>query len=65
MKKTLTLILTLALMATSFTAFAATLPTPEVKELGIGIMQVYDYRMTFPNLRLFLTQCLKPFSVMP
>lgn len=33
----------LLLTAASLTALAATPPTPEVKALGVGVMQVYDY----------------------
>ncbi len=43
MKTTITVLITLVLLAGSLTAFAAALPAAAEKKLGVGAMQVYDY----------------------
>ena len=43
MKKSIAFLIALVLMTTSLAALAATPPTPEVKELGVGTMLVYDF----------------------
>lgn len=54
MKKLITLVLAILLLTMSLSAFAATPPTKEVKELGVGIVQVFDFGDV--KLHAYITQ---------
>lgn len=59
MKKIYSFLVALALLVTPLMAFAATAPVPEIKELGVGTMQVYDFG---DNVRLHAYETKDPIS---
>lgn len=58
MKKTIAFLVTLALLTASMAALATTAPAPEVKELEVGAMMVYD----FGDIKLHAYETKDPIS---